>query len=228
MRFLRNDAIVPSAQAASVRNRPSERFGRPRVLGIGQASDLAGRELIQTRAQDSCVTRQSRALCYIPDNVDSRLSTATLMRRFYINLRSTSYTPFLNSSPWLTHLRFATLRCSRFRPTHPPSLSVGAARARLRASLPRRARLAPLRSPPRQSPMSTAVLRERDGCWDPAPEQDCRDPDTSARLVCHAAIQGAVLYPRLCSSRLSAATLLWRFYINLRSTSSTPFLNSSP
>ena len=55
-------------------------------------------------------------------------------------------------APWLSHLRLVMLRCSRFRPTHPPSLSVGAARARLRASLPRRARLAPLRSPPRLSP----------------------------------------------------------------------------
>jgi len=90
---------------------------------------------------------------------------------------------------WGSALRYAGSYTRR------PS-AMGAARARLRASLPRRARLAPLRSPPRQSPMSTAVLRERDGCWDPAPEQDCRDPDTSARLVCHAAVQGAVLYPR--------------------------------
>ena len=48
------------------------------------------------------------------------------------------------------------------------------------------------------SPNQPAVMLERDGCWDPAPEQDCRAPDTSARLVCHAAVPGAVLYPRLC------------------------------
>ena len=68
---------------------------------------------------------------------------------------------------WGSALRYAGSYTRR------PS-AMGAARARLRASLPRRARLAPLRSPPRQSPMSTAVLRERHGCWDPAPEQDCR------------------------------------------------------
>ena len=90
------------ARLAPLRSPPS--FPKPTRGDAGArwllgSSARAGLHPRWTRAQDSCATRRSRALCYIPDYVDSRLSTATLMRRFYINLRSTSSTPFLNSSP---------------------------------------------------------------------------------------------------------------------------------
>ena len=78
-------------------------------------------------------------------------STITLLDVSLCRLYSTPTTaisPRVASGNGGSALRFAGSYTRR------PS-AMGAARARLRASLPRRARLAPLRSPPRQSPMST-------------------------------------------------------------------------
>ena len=130
--------------------------------------------VIQTRAQDSCVTRQ-----ILSPSVEGRWTKRpSCENKIDINL-STIFD--------LRSIASRSQATSLFNPPTLPSLSAGgsALASELRSGS---LRSAPLRSPPCHSPTLHAV--KAGACWlltTSVPKQICRDPDTSGRLVCHTA-----------------------------------------